>query len=282
MGLGEQGCVAVEVVPADLDHADLGLGEVLDDVVEDVARGEEVGVENGDELAARLLQPRRQRPGLVAGPVVPVDVADRIPLGGPLLAGLAGDVRRVVGAVVQHLNFEPVEGVVDLAGGPDDSLGHRVLVVHRELNRHLGEHLEPALGLVHVVPVLHVEVHQHVPVHPVQGDGHQGADVEGHQDVADQLSRVGHGCCTSAGCPACSSSKRSVDRQAVSRRPARYAGRRTAGRGVSPIHAESAKRRPPGDKGGILNLATTDCQQEPDNSRLSKIRWPTRHIVRVR
>ena len=50
--LGEEGVVAVEVGPAGLDHADAGLGEVVDDLHEPVGRGDEVGVEDGDELAA--------------------------------------------------------------------------------------------------------------------------------------------------------------------------------------------------------------------------------------
>ena len=39
LALGEQRRIAVEVVPAHLHHADLVVGEIVDDVVEDVARG---------------------------------------------------------------------------------------------------------------------------------------------------------------------------------------------------------------------------------------------------
>ena len=66
LALGQQRRVAVEVVPADLHHADLVVGEVVDDVVQDVARRDEVGVEDRDELAARLLHALGQRAGLVA------------------------------------------------------------------------------------------------------------------------------------------------------------------------------------------------------------------------
>ena len=84
LALGQQAGVAVEVVPADLDHADLGVGEVVDHVVEDVDRRDEVGVEDGDVIAGGLLQPLGQRPGLVPGAVGPVQVGDRVAEGGHL------------------------------------------------------------------------------------------------------------------------------------------------------------------------------------------------------
>jgi hypothetical protein len=53
---GQQRRFAVEVVPAHLHHADLRLGEVVDRVVEDVGRRDEIGVEDRDELAGSRLQ----------------------------------------------------------------------------------------------------------------------------------------------------------------------------------------------------------------------------------
>ena len=44
-----------------------------------------------------------------------------------LIDGAPGDVGRVVGAVIQHLDFELVQRVVDLAAGLDDPLGDRSL-----------------------------------------------------------------------------------------------------------------------------------------------------------
>ncbi len=53
-----------------------------------------------------------------------MDVFDGISLGGPFVARLAGDVSRVIGAVVQHLNFKLFQRIIDLAGGGDDPLGN--------------------------------------------------------------------------------------------------------------------------------------------------------------
>jgi len=64
---GQDGGVAVQVVPADLHHSDLVIGEVRDDVLEDVARGDEVSVEDGNKLARRL----RERLGQCASANAP-------------------------------------------------------------------------------------------------------------------------------------------------------------------------------------------------------------------
>ena len=54
--LGQERVIAVDVGPARLHHADLGIGEVVDHSHQPVGRGSEVGVEDGDELALGALQ----------------------------------------------------------------------------------------------------------------------------------------------------------------------------------------------------------------------------------
>ena len=76
LDLGEQAVVAVEVGPAGLDHADFGLGEVMDDAHEPVGRGHEVGVEDGDELAVGDFEAGVERAGFEAVAVGAVDVDD--------------------------------------------------------------------------------------------------------------------------------------------------------------------------------------------------------------
>jgi hypothetical protein len=97
-----------------------------------------------------------------------VEVDDREPLGGHLLAGLGGDLGRVIGGVVEDLDFEPVERVIDGAARLDDALGDGVLVEHRELHGDPRQLVEVGLGDVAVVPVLEVEVDQHVTVEAVR------------------------------------------------------------------------------------------------------------------
>ena len=181
LGAGQKRRFAVEVVPADLHHADLVFREIVDGVEQDVLGGEEIGVEDGDELPGCNLHRLRQRPGLVAFAVGPVDVLDGVALGGHLLDGLFGDVGGVVGAVVQNLDLQLVQRVVDLAGGADNPGGDRVLVVHRELDRHPREVLEAVFGLIPVVAVLEVQVHQDVAVEPVERHKRQHGHVRGDE-----------------------------------------------------------------------------------------------------
>ena len=51
LAAGQQAFGAVEVAPARLHHAQLGVGEVVHGALEEVGRRNEVGVEDGDELA---------------------------------------------------------------------------------------------------------------------------------------------------------------------------------------------------------------------------------------
>jgi len=108
--LGEDRGVAVEVVPADLDHAHLLVGEIVDDVLENIARGNESASKNGDEFPRRDLHAGFEGAGFIAFAIGAVDVFDRITLGDPLLASVTRDVGRVVGAVVQDLNLKPISG----------------------------------------------------------------------------------------------------------------------------------------------------------------------------
>jgi hypothetical protein len=44
-----------------------------------------------------------------------------------------------------------------------------------------------------VVLVLHVQVHEHVPVQPVQRDGDERPDIENKQEITKQHCRLKHG-----------------------------------------------------------------------------------------
>src|SRR5713226_6117610 len=54
---GERGIVTIHVAPARLRHRQLCVGKVRDGAAEEICRGNEIGVENGDEFAGRGFQP---------------------------------------------------------------------------------------------------------------------------------------------------------------------------------------------------------------------------------
>jgi hypothetical protein len=73
----EQRIVLVDVAPARLDHTDLRVGEMMNRTEEELGRRYEIGVENGDELAGRVLHPHLERARLepaAVGPVVVLDI----------------------------------------------------------------------------------------------------------------------------------------------------------------------------------------------------------------
>src|ERR1019366_8197856 len=173
LALSQEAGIAVEVIPANLDHADLVVGEILNNVVKDVRGGNEIGIENGDELAAGFLQPGGESAGFVTGAVLAMDVFDGMTQGGHLFAGLAGDVGGVVGAVVENLDFQFFFWVVNEAGSLDDALGNDVFVKHRQLDGDAGEFVEAIFGLITVVAVLEVEINQEITMQAIDGDDAQ-------------------------------------------------------------------------------------------------------------
>ena len=72
LNLREQRVVGVDMAPARLHHGHLRIDEVMDGLVQELARRNEVRVEDGDELALRELHPGFERARLVAGPILAV------------------------------------------------------------------------------------------------------------------------------------------------------------------------------------------------------------------
>ena len=94
---------------------------------------------------------------------------DRIPFGRPLLTGPAGNIGRVVGRVIQDLNFQLIKRIINQTGGLYDALGNRVFVEHGKLDGDAGQLVKFPHRLVYVVTVLEVEVEKNIAVEPIYG-----------------------------------------------------------------------------------------------------------------
>ena len=110
------------------------IGEVRQRALQEIARRDEVGVEDRDELAGRLPEARLERARLVAAPVDPVQVADVEPLGGVPAHRQLRDVLRLVGRIVQDLDLEQLARVVHLADGVDQPVRDVHLVEDGQLD----------------------------------------------------------------------------------------------------------------------------------------------------
>src|ERR1700736_134958 len=78
---GKQVIVAIQIGPASLHHAYGGGGERMYRPHQEVARWNEIGIEDGDELAGCRLHPFLERSGLVSMTVGAVEILDRESLG---------------------------------------------------------------------------------------------------------------------------------------------------------------------------------------------------------
>ena len=124
--------------PARLDHADAGVAQMTPGAPQEVGRGDEVGVEHRDPLAARARESRGQRAGLVPGAVRAVEVVDVHAVRPVAHHRGRGEGTSLVGRVVQHLDLEPARRPLERRRGVDQALDHQALVVDRELDRHHG------------------------------------------------------------------------------------------------------------------------------------------------
>jgi hypothetical protein len=184
LALRERGVLAVDVAPARLHHADLLVGEVVDQVADDARRGHEVRVEHHEELALGDRGGLGQRAGLVSRAVRAVQV-DRVEAARAQLFHLGGgDLHGLVRAVVQHLDLELVLGVVEQGDALEQTLGDVHLVEHRQLHRDqrqvfLGVGRGRLADVLAVLPIQHQQVATMEAVDAEDGERDEVQDDDG-------------------------------------------------------------------------------------------------------
>ena len=129
--------VGVEVAPAGLHHPDPRILEVGDEPLEEIRRGQEVGVEDRDEVALGQLQAVLQGAGFVALAVGAADVDDVEAALLPVANAPHSQGRRLVGRDVEHLDVEAVAGIDQPGARIDEPLDDERFVVERQLDRHM-------------------------------------------------------------------------------------------------------------------------------------------------
>ena len=135
---GENRVVPVQVFPARLHEADVGFPEPAHRLAQEVRGGQEVRVEDGDQLGRGPFQPEGKGAGLVAIPAAPTKVSDPNTPGTPVTDALGDDPDRLVVRVVQHLDLKPVAWPIEAGDRVDDPLSDVPLVVDGELDGYLG------------------------------------------------------------------------------------------------------------------------------------------------
>src|SRR5437667_6529936 len=92
-----------------------------------------------------------------------------------------GDAARLVGGIVEHLDFKEIARVIDPADRLDQPIGDVHLVVERELNRHGGKRIQLCARLRLLVSVPDVQIDQVVPMPAVnrENDEYEKINCEG-------------------------------------------------------------------------------------------------------
>src|SRR6266540_2821308 len=204
LDLRQQGIILVDVPPARLDHPDVRLAEVRQRLEQEILRGNEIRVEDRDEIRLGDAQPRFERARLVAGAVDAVQVGDIEAARGMPANGQLGDFARFVGRVVKDLDFEQLPRVIHFADRVDQAVRHVHFVVNRELDRdalHLRVRRRRKRLVRDLVPIFHVKINEVIAVPAVNGQDTQDEEVTNedeclrqrrHKEMKRSRSPIGH------------------------------------------------------------------------------------------
>ncbi len=136
----------VQVAPRRLHHAHPRVGERWKKPSQQIGLRDEVRVQDEEEFPPRQAKPVGESSRLVADSGAPPDVLNPSPTASPMNGSCRRHGARLIGRVVQDLDFEAVERIVEATGRIDEPVDHVGLVVHGKLHRHGGETAGPAAG----------------------------------------------------------------------------------------------------------------------------------------
>ena len=185
--LGQQRVVAVDVRPARLHHADLGIGEVMNALHQKIGRRNKISVKNGNELALRRFQSFRQSARLEALAIVAVQVVNRMSQGGIAIDQETSDLHGFVGRIVEQLDVELFFRIVEPAHGVKQPVYYVLLIKDRQLHRDARQVIRMKMrrgcrGLLFFVLVIKID--QPVAVRPVRRQNDQ------HDEIGNQQRQV--------------------------------------------------------------------------------------------
>src|SRR5512147_3101654 len=123
--------MAIEVRPPCLDHTDLRIGEMMNHLEQPVFRRCEVSIEDGDKLAFRILQPILQSTRLETRAIVTMDKRDWVAHRRITIHYSTSDFGRLIGRVVQYLDFQLFARIVHLADRVDEAIDHKLFIENR-------------------------------------------------------------------------------------------------------------------------------------------------------
>src|SRR5260370_42455668 len=130
--------------PARLDHADSRIGEKINRAIEQVRLRNKIGFENTDKLAFRGVEANSERTRFETSAIDAMNELDVEPATTQFVRARGGDIARIVGRIIQHLNLEKFSRIIQFADRVEQTLDYVNFVKDRQLHRHLRQLLKAA------------------------------------------------------------------------------------------------------------------------------------------
>src|SRR5438876_10881094 len=106
LDLRQQGVLAIDVAPSCLDHSDFGVAEIVHNIFEEIGRGNEIGIKNGDHLAGGHLQSVLESSRFETLAVRPVNVMNVEAEGAMFCHTSRRDVDCPVRGIIENLDLQ--------------------------------------------------------------------------------------------------------------------------------------------------------------------------------
>jgi hypothetical protein len=185
---GEDGVGAIEVTPSGLDHADGRVGEEVDGLAEHVRRGDEIGIEDEDEIAFAALHSGFEGAGFETGTVGAMDELD-IEAGGAQFGDLfGGDFSGFVGGIVEDLDLEEVTRVIEGGDGSEEALDDVQFVENRQLDRDSWQVVESRARLRRFMPIFQEKIDDNVAMQAVESQAEKDCEIANCPNCVSQAS----------------------------------------------------------------------------------------------
>jgi len=190
----EQRIAAVQMTPTRLDHADFRIGEKVDRALEQIARWNEVRIENANEFAAGGLETNRKSARFKTGAIDPMNELNIVTSLPESPRARTGYFAGVVSGIVQDLDLEQIFWVIEFANRAKQALDHVNFVKNRELNRYFWQLPETRRRKHCPFPVFQKEINDEIPVNAV------GGEADEHGEVASRPNHVAETSLHKVGC----------------------------------------------------------------------------------
>ena len=198
----EERIFAVEMFPTRLYQPHVRVGEMRYRLLQEIRVGHKVGVEDGQEFAARMRETFLQGARLVARPVRPANVLNVVPKRLEFLDGPVDNVHGLVRRIVQYLDLQLLFRIVKRTNSLDEPSDNVEFVVDRQLHGHdrrvgerrLEQHVEPLLP--------QVVIDHHKPVGSEREQNEKGNEIQVQHEIGEEIvfqeflakqHEVGHG-----------------------------------------------------------------------------------------